>query len=657
MNRYDFYFEQLVTQADMDDAFDFAELADQRSLADNGYVGIAQGLEVVEAFPTPNLTVDIDVGVAYDQTGQRCGITVAQNLDLSVDSSAVSTAVAGGGNEKWLAVFIAFDRTLSDPRVDGNGVPLQYLRSESFQFIVDQSAEAAAGTQAVYLAGNSETYILGDGMTLDISVDGGMPQTATFNTADFGNIALATAAEVAAVIAGDVVGLTAVDNAGKVELTSASNGPGASLLATGGDTLAIFSFPGTIVVGAGGPARPALRADAILLADVLLRNTTTVINDKPDGGGALGVIDMDTRRESVFEYDTNFNIRAGTIVEFADALAGVLDSHISNTANPHPASAVLFDNEAAQWTPGFSNPVVATEVNAAIHEIIARLTDATSASGSEAGASIVGMDAATITTTWADGTKPTALNVAGTFNDIVTQLADATGPDGAGRIGYEDAVYSPRYGAAVEVAAALDALAVEAARISAVETITGTWNHSGGLTASGGFYATALHETSGQVTRKGADITNTASTAERVVGVTDAYEGKYQFYGQQASGAGNFLMDLEDFGAPTGQTQLAAIRGYVLIWNDTVASVPESTMVHFDFIAGIVNADDDVTTSAGLDTARTLNGGADGYTSTSISAVVATGKCGLDIAFGAGTGIVRNVSVVWSVYRVAKTQA
>ena len=79
MDRFDFYFEQLVTQADMDEAFDFAESADQRLQSDNDYVGIVQGLGVVQAFPTPNLTADIDAGVAYDPTGQRCSIASPQN--------------------------------------------------------------------------------------------------------------------------------------------------------------------------------------------------------------------------------------------------------------------------------------------------------------------------------------------------------------------------------------------------------------------------------------------------------------------------------------------------------------------------------------------------------------------------------------------------
>lgn len=361
MNRQDFYFEQLVTQADLDTAFDFAEQADQRALTDNGYVGIVGGLEVVEASPSPNITVTVNSGVAYDQLGQRCFVPVPTTLNLAVDSNAVSTAVANPGNEKWLSVFIAFDRALSDPRVDGNGVPLLYLRAESFQLIVDQGAENAAGTPATYTSTTTEPFALTNGSTLDVSIDGAAPTTVTFLTGDFASIGAATAAEVAAVITTQLGGAaTAADVAGAVVITSASTGPGATLLVTGGSAAAVFAFPTVAATGAGGPTRPGLRPDAILLADVLLRFGTTAIVDKPDPGGSSGVIDLTTRRQSVFRFGGSFNITAGTITDFADALADILSSHIGNTGNAHPASAITYAP---------SGNLIALDVQAALDEL------------------------------------------------------------------------------------------------------------------------------------------------------------------------------------------------------------------------------------------------------------------------------------------------
>jgi hypothetical protein len=62
-------------------------------------------------------------------------------VNVAVDESSVSTTVAGVGNSKILSVFVRFVRVLSDPRTDGNSVTVYFSESESFAFIVRQSAE------------------------------------------------------------------------------------------------------------------------------------------------------------------------------------------------------------------------------------------------------------------------------------------------------------------------------------------------------------------------------------------------------------------------------------------------------------------------------------------------------------------------------------
>lgn len=144
-NVYDWYFEQTVTEAEMDEAFANLETATHNLVADQGYSGVYTGLGVVEA-TVPDLTVDVAAGTAYDQTGQRISIPTLQNLDVSVDSNASSTAVTTGGNEKWVSVFVKFKRALSDQRFDGNGSPVFFRRDESFEFEVVQGAEAVIPT-------------------------------------------------------------------------------------------------------------------------------------------------------------------------------------------------------------------------------------------------------------------------------------------------------------------------------------------------------------------------------------------------------------------------------------------------------------------------------------------------------------------------------
>jgi hypothetical protein len=147
MDLFDWFFKQPVTEGEMDEAFDNAEQADQSIMNDQGLVGVMVNGDVAEHFPTPDLTVDIATPVvAYDQEGQRVfipGTGGVENVDVSVDSNAVSTAVAGGGNEKIVSVFIQFARALSNPRIDGNSATVDFNVDESFEIIVEQGAEAA----------------------------------------------------------------------------------------------------------------------------------------------------------------------------------------------------------------------------------------------------------------------------------------------------------------------------------------------------------------------------------------------------------------------------------------------------------------------------------------------------------------------------------
>jgi len=144
VNRKDFYFKQKVTEAELDAAFDDVELALRALVTDLDFDGISYGLDVIQQ-PSPNLTVQVAAGGAYDQAGRRITIATTQNLDLAVDESALNTAVVTPGNERWLSIFLEFDRALSVPRVDGNSVTVYFHRSDSFVLNVASGGEATIG--------------------------------------------------------------------------------------------------------------------------------------------------------------------------------------------------------------------------------------------------------------------------------------------------------------------------------------------------------------------------------------------------------------------------------------------------------------------------------------------------------------------------------
>jgi hypothetical protein len=108
-------------------------------------VGVYFGLDVAEA-GTPNLTVQVAAGAAYDQTGQRIAVPSTQIVNVAVDSNAVSTTVAAPGNSKIVSVYAKFKRVLGNPKTDGNNATIQYDRDEGYEFIVRQSTEAVGPT-------------------------------------------------------------------------------------------------------------------------------------------------------------------------------------------------------------------------------------------------------------------------------------------------------------------------------------------------------------------------------------------------------------------------------------------------------------------------------------------------------------------------------
>lgn len=162
-DRRDFFFRQLVTEAELDEAYDDLESADRAIMADLGLFGIATNGVVSEEGTTPDLSVDISgPGVAYDQAGQRIPWTGAvQNLSVSVDELAASTAVTTPSNDKYLSIFVAFDRVLSDSRTDGSGATILYDRIEGHDFNVVQGAQAASGS-AVRPSLRSDEVLLAD---------------------------------------------------------------------------------------------------------------------------------------------------------------------------------------------------------------------------------------------------------------------------------------------------------------------------------------------------------------------------------------------------------------------------------------------------------------------------------------------------------------
>lgn len=160
-DRRDFYFRQRVTEGELDDAFDGLENALWQLAEDVGMVGIIAGATPTENAP-PDLSILLDgPSTSYDKLGRRVYFGAQQTVDCSIDENGVSTAVANPGNERWVSVFLEFDRVLADERVDGASQQVWFERNEGFQIVVRQGAEAAAGL-GVRPALDSGLLLVGD---------------------------------------------------------------------------------------------------------------------------------------------------------------------------------------------------------------------------------------------------------------------------------------------------------------------------------------------------------------------------------------------------------------------------------------------------------------------------------------------------------------
>jgi hypothetical protein len=146
-DRVAFYFRQRVSEDELNLAFEQLERADRNLAADMGVFGIVAGAEPAQHEPIPDLSIDLAApGRAYDRIGRRIFFGVGQTVSCAQDSLGISTEVLTAGNERWLGVFMRFDRLLSDERTDGNSQRIFFRQDESFDILVRQAAEAPAGT-------------------------------------------------------------------------------------------------------------------------------------------------------------------------------------------------------------------------------------------------------------------------------------------------------------------------------------------------------------------------------------------------------------------------------------------------------------------------------------------------------------------------------
>lgn len=111
------------------------------------------------------------------------------------------------------------------------------------------AAKSLTPIAATLTSANAQNYVLTNGQTLIVEIDGGSAQTITFITAQFSDIGAATAAEVASAINSNLTGAAASASSGSVVITSSTTGDSSKVEVTGGTANTALGFSTTATTG------------------------------------------------------------------------------------------------------------------------------------------------------------------------------------------------------------------------------------------------------------------------------------------------------------------------------------------------------------------------------------------------------------------------
>jgi len=335
MDIFDWYFKQIVTQGQMDWAFDRVQSAMYGISVDNDMVGIVDGLTVTQHAPTPDKNVDIaGPGTAFDKSGQRCYVPdLLSVVDCSQDEFGTDSNPPTATYQRYISVFLRFNRNLTDPALDGNNIQVYTKQLESFELFVRLGAEAAPASAV-------PPPLMDDAILLvDILVTNGF--TAIVN----GDMDFSRREDWVRFL-GSVLG-SRVYGTAKEGLEDVL-----ALIESWGGALP-FSFGATwfgSVAVAGSSPPPATMQDALnaIVFDLAKAGAT------PAGTEHIGALDS-----PAWTYVTNW--ASASLAAVLASLGGDLNSHIGGAAPYHPASAITFAAYSF---------LTSTDVQAAMQEMI-----------------------------------------------------------------------------------------------------------------------------------------------------------------------------------------------------------------------------------------------------------------------------------------------
>ncbi len=184
--------------------------------------------------------------------------TLGLNIDPGVTLPIGTIVSIGAVGARWVTTS-----ELTNTGVDQATLPVVAESEEAApivgnEFSIDTIVTPIAGwsAKAAINSLNSEPFALEDLQTLRLEIDEGPTQIVVFNTADFANIAAATAQEVIDAITASVTGLDGLDVSGFIRLFSDLDGTGSAIRIVGGTAYEALGFSQALSKGFN-PSSPA----------------------------------------------------------------------------------------------------------------------------------------------------------------------------------------------------------------------------------------------------------------------------------------------------------------------------------------------------------------------------------------------------------------
>lgn len=349
MNKRDFFYRQIVSQSDLDEAFDWVEEADRAQAEDAGLVGVFAGFGCTETAPASLGVLVGGPGVAADKNGARVATTApSTTVACDVDEYGATTSVANVLNERWISVFVEFDQEATNPAVDGNAVTIQTKLWESARLFVRRAGELVIGTDT------KPPLLAGALLLCDIRITFGMTAISNGNIdvtrrEDFVRFVGMTLSKVYGTPVQAIVGLLG-------EIDSLTTGGGIAY--TPSQTWA----DGSALTGTAPPVSNVWEALDAIIHD--LAHTAA-----SSGAHRLGV--------SAHTTTGNYcNITAGpaqhALEDISDAVAG----HINGGAPAHPAASVTFTNTNINGHWGLTPTTAQAAIDAVVDALVAQTATA-----------------------------------------------------------------------------------------------------------------------------------------------------------------------------------------------------------------------------------------------------------------------------------------